>query len=78
MKCEPCKDERYPSLSLDRVGSKDQDGQGLVDVPPRLINALQKAEEALATAERDLLAHLEKTDQLPNPGWADWLAQLDQ
>ena len=62
MKCSYSKDERYPTLGLYQIGSK---AKGLVDVPPRLLNAVQKAEHDLESAELAVLEHLAKTDQLP-------------
>lgn len=75
MKCEVIASERWPTLALDHVGSKARDNDRLVDVPPALLNAVQKAEHALACAELAVLEHLAKTDQfgrLPS----DWLENL--
>ena len=64
MKCEVYRDDRWPTLSLDSIGSKAKDDPDLVDVPPKLLNAVQKAERDLATAELAVLDHLEQTGQL--------------
>ena len=75
MKCAYAKDERYPHLTLDNIGSKAKDDPNLVDVPPALLNAVQKAEHALEEAELAVLEHLEKTGQLPERHH-DWLDHL--
>ena len=72
MKCSYSKDERYPALGLYDIGSK---AKGLVDVPPKLLNAVQKAEHDLACAELAVLEHLAKTDQLPETD-RSWLEVL--
>lgn len=75
MKCQVYKDERWPSMGLDKIGSKAKDPH-LVDVPPKLINAVQKAEVALAAAELDVLEHLHATGQFKGSlrGSESWLA----
>lgn len=75
MKCEVMATERWPTLGLDKIGSKAKDNDLLVDVPPALLNAVQKAEHDLACAELAVLEHLAKTDQFGHLA-TDWLENL--
>lgn len=58
MKCALGTDERYPCLIIEGVD------EGEYNVPPKLINALQKAQLDVVRAERAIVQHLLKTGQM--------------
>ena len=65
MRCEVVVSARYPSLAIEMVAIRASEREHLqFDVPPGLLNALQKAQRDLSKAEDVVLAHLRQSEQV--------------
>jgi histidinol dehydrogenase len=72
MKCRVVMEERYPTIEIDLI--EEDHADAVHKVPPRLINALQKAQEDLERAERAIVKHVIKEEQPGAKRIEYWLA----
>ena len=77
MRCMVVVSARYPSLEIEMVAIRPSEHEHLqFDVPPSLLNALQRAQRDLDRAEDVVLAHLRQSDQMKPETVLDAMASV--